>query len=137
MEAKKEITTSFDDAAMIGKRLRAAREKEGMTRKELAEKSLVSLETLQRIENGDNIPSVDKVARICNCLHISADPILGTGIQRIQVIRDEIQDLPVFEVLVRQDVLDLFDAVDGLKLVDKRFVFEMAIDAAKKLKSYH
>ena len=61
----------------IGIRISNARKVMGLTQAELAERIGVSEKYLSRIENGNQVPSITIVARICEVLQISADKLLS------------------------------------------------------------
>ena len=50
-------------------RLKLARERAGLTQKDLAEKSGVSMRSIAGWESGDGEPSADKLRAICSTLH--------------------------------------------------------------------
>ena len=66
------------DVMMFGKRLRASRDKQGLSQSELARLSGVGQNQISNLEAGKKPRvSLDVVARLCLALHISADYLLG------------------------------------------------------------
>lgn len=59
--------------------LRQAREKAGLTQKELAEKLNVPPQMINRYENSDTEPRIGFVINIANALNISLDELMKTG----------------------------------------------------------
>jgi len=56
----------------IGQNIRAARKKEGLTQKQLAEKSGIATITLQQYERGVREPKLETIARIAKALNLYA-----------------------------------------------------------------
>jgi transcriptional regulator with XRE-family HTH domain len=61
----------------MGGNIRAARRAAGVTQVELAAKLGVNQKDVSRWEQGKQIPSADTLAKLCKCLDVSADNILG------------------------------------------------------------
>lgn len=59
--------------------LRQAREKAGLTQKELAEKLNVPPQMINRYENSNTEPRIGFVVNIANILNISLDELMKTG----------------------------------------------------------
>ena len=57
-------------------RLREVRERLGLTRKELAERSGISVSDLQRYEDGAMSPSWSRLLRLAKVLGVSVDELL-------------------------------------------------------------
>lgn len=57
--------------------LRAARERKGMTQKELAENIGVAKSTYSLYESGNREPNVQTIKKIADILNVSADELLG------------------------------------------------------------
>jgi transcriptional regulator with XRE-family HTH domain len=66
-------------AEVIGNRIKATRDKIGMSQKELAEKVNVSPSAINQFEKGEKKPSSEVLARITNKLGVSADYLLGAS----------------------------------------------------------
>ena len=71
------IRASYNGSTLIGKRLEAVREERGMTRKEMAEKMDVSVQTVYRWESGDRIPDVVTLMRLSKLLGVTMDELAG------------------------------------------------------------
>lgn len=61
----------------IGERLKAAREKAGITQRQLAEKIGVTQKDICRWEKGERTPSLIRFSELCKSLDVSADKILN------------------------------------------------------------
>ena len=73
----------------MGRRFRAAREKQGWTREQLAELSELSVPFLSNLELGHTGVRLDRFRRLCTLLHVSADYILfGEAGEETQEIVD-------------------------------------------------
>ena len=64
------------DAKAVGQRIRAAREKKGLTQEELAALVDISPTHVSVIERGTKIPRMDTFVAIANVLEVSADSLL-------------------------------------------------------------
>ena len=64
------------DARAVGQRIRAAREKKGLTQEELAALVDISPTHVSVIERGTKIPRMDTFVAIANVLEVSADSLL-------------------------------------------------------------
>jgi transcriptional regulator with XRE-family HTH domain len=60
-------------------KIKEIRLKKGMSQEELAEKSQVSLRTIQRIENDENEPRGKTLQLICNTLGVNIEELLDYG----------------------------------------------------------
>lgn len=63
------------DYIAMGQRIRARRRELGLTQEQLAERVDISPSFVGHLERGEKIPSVDTLARLCACLHISMDEL--------------------------------------------------------------
>lgn len=66
---------------VLQKRVKDFRIKKGFSQEELADKSGLSIRTIQRIENGESIPRGDTLKRLSIALHISPDELIDWQIQ--------------------------------------------------------
>lgn len=64
------------DAVAVGARIKAARERAGMTQDELAEALDMSSTHISVIERGVKSPRLDTFVNIANVLHVSTDMLL-------------------------------------------------------------
>ena len=64
------------DVKAVGQRIKAAREKKGMTQEELAGLIDISPTHMSVIERGTKIPRLDTFVAIANVLEMSADELL-------------------------------------------------------------
>lgn len=60
---------------MISKKIEEARKSKGLTQEELAAQSMVSVRTIQRIENSESEPRGKTLKMICNVLQIEIDEV--------------------------------------------------------------
>ena len=65
----------------IGKKIREARKKKGLSQEDLAESAKVNLRTIQRIEKNENEPRGKTLNLNCSILDINAEDILDYGKQ--------------------------------------------------------
>lgn len=61
------------DAVEFGKRLRTARKNAGMTQEQLAEKLILSVDSISRIENGKVMCMPEHLVHICEILNVTSD----------------------------------------------------------------
>ena len=64
------------DQKAIGRRIKAARERKGLTQEELAEKVDLSPMHVSVIERGVKLPKLETLINIANVLDVSADVLL-------------------------------------------------------------
>lgn len=67
---------SIETLEMIGKKLKAAREKQHLTQSEVAEKSNLSTNHYAQIERGEANPTVEALESICKALKVKSSKIL-------------------------------------------------------------
>jgi len=63
----------------IGEKIKEVRKKKGLSQEELAESAMISLRTIQRIENNQSEPHGKTLNLICEVLGINAEDILDYG----------------------------------------------------------
>ena len=61
----------------IGKRIKEARERFGLTQAELAEQAGLTPAWISHFETDDRQPSIEKLCRIADVLRMSTDALLG------------------------------------------------------------
>ena len=64
------------DQKAIGKRIKSAREKKGLTQEQLAEQVNLSPMHIRVIERGNKLPRLETLIKIANVLDVSADTLL-------------------------------------------------------------
>ena len=64
------------DQKAIGKRIKSAREKKGLTQEQLAEQVNLSPMHISVIERGNKLPRLETLINIANALDVSADILL-------------------------------------------------------------
>ncbi len=64
------------DQKAIGKRIKSAREKKGLTQEQLAEQVNLSPMHISVIERGNKLPRLETLIKIANVLDVSADTLL-------------------------------------------------------------
>lgn len=62
-----------------GMRIREARQAAGMSRERLAAAAAVSVSTIVRLENYDQLPNAESLARIAKSIGVSLDDLLVGG----------------------------------------------------------
>ena len=95
----------------IGKRVKEAREKSGMTLADLAKDVNVSVTYISSIERGLSFPRGEVLVGILNALHVSSDfvfcDVVSTSLkQRICLLYDMIQCLPPREQMKILEVVE-------------------------------
>ena len=68
------------DQKAIGKRIKSAREKKGLTQEQLAEQVNLSPMHISVIERGNKLPRLETLINIANVLDVSADILLQDGV---------------------------------------------------------
>ncbi len=82
------------DFNIIGKRLKEARKKKGLTQENLAEKMDVSIAYLSKIETGKIHINLERLSQICNILSVTEGEILnGVSNKSNQYLHSEFYDL--------------------------------------------
>jgi tetratricopeptide (TPR) repeat protein len=98
-------STHVDDPAEVGKRLKEARERAGLSQRQLAFPGC-SPAYISRIESGDRIPSLQLLRELGRRLGVSED-YLATG-RELRSARDELLEA---EVALRMDDLELAESL--------------------------
>ncbi len=77
----------------MGQRIRAARKSLGMTQAEMSEKISVSASFYGHIERGSRVASLETTVKLCTCLKISADYLLGLSLDSaVGILPDNLTD---------------------------------------------
>ena len=84
------------DLALLGNRIRIAREKKGIPQEDLADRVNISPSHISVIERGVKTVRIDTVVRIANELDVSADYLLQDLVKRSREsqLLSSIMDLP-------------------------------------------
>lgn len=77
------MTNAVYDPSEFGKRLKKLRQTHGMTQEALAEKLVVSVDSISKYENGRVAIGHDSIIRLCCLFNVSAD-YFYFGIQQIK-----------------------------------------------------
>lgn len=98
------------DYKAIGKRIRKARIKSGITQEKLAEKAGISVTHMSNIETGNSKLSLPVVIELSNALSVTADEILCDNVVHSkEVFSREIQsvvaDCDEYEIRIMADIL--------------------------------
>ncbi|HVW98192.1 MAG TPA: helix-turn-helix domain-containing protein [Mucilaginibacter sp.] len=64
----------------LAKKIKEIRNRKGLSQEQLADKSGLSLRTIQRIENGESVPRGDTLRRLAEALQVSPDEFLDWAI---------------------------------------------------------
>lgn len=75
--AQRESTDGVDGSAQVGQRLRTAREKQGLSLREVARRLDISASALSQIETGKSRPSVNTLYSIVSELGLSMDELFA------------------------------------------------------------
>lgn len=82
------------DQKAIGKRIKSAREKKGMTQEQLAELVNLSPMHVSVIERGNKLPRLETLINIANILDVSADVLLQDVVNnQVKLHTSEASDL--------------------------------------------
>lgn len=65
----------------LTKKVKELRTRKGLSQEQLADLTLLSLRTIQRIENGENVPRGDTLKRLAVALSVSPDEIIDWRVQ--------------------------------------------------------
>ncbi len=98
------------DYGSIGKRIRAARIKRGLTQEQIANKIGVTAQHISNIETGNSRVSLSALIGIAEILEVSADDLLcDTVLRTVTVFQQEAQDIlsecNEYEVRILVDIL--------------------------------
>ena len=88
------------DAKAMGKRIKAARQKAGLTQEQLAEIIDVSVVHISNMESGTGNPSLNTLVNIANVLGVSTDELLCDSVVFCK---------PVFQKEMNENVADCND----------------------------
>ncbi len=94
------------DSEEFGKRLKAIRKKNKMTQEQLADKLILTAESVSRIENGKGICMPEHVTQICQIFNISADYFFF-GLEKELVPEKSNQIKEIVSILQNCDSFDL------------------------------
>ena len=72
-----ELAVKLKEARTIGAIIKARREKVGLNKTELAEKSGLTPSAITYYENGSRKPNIPSMAKLCKALGMSMDEIMG------------------------------------------------------------
>lgn len=116
----------------IGKKLRKLREEKNITRKELAEKTYISEETIRRIEKEDNDPRISTLYSLCENLDVDLQLLFNENkknCNRLIEIRKKVRILIYYGFIDNSDLL--------LNDIDNRFIEEEYINHIQASKHYY
>lgn len=68
----------------LNERIRMLMEEQGMTQKELANKSNITEASMSKYLSGERRPRIDVVVNIANALGVSVDDLLGNGLENAE-----------------------------------------------------
>lgn len=99
------------DYVAIGKRIKAARQKRGITQETVAEKIGVTPQHISNIETGNSTLSLTALVSIANLLRVSADDLLCDNVVMTKVVfekqaQDLFSDCNEYEVRFLVDILE-------------------------------
>lgn len=111
------FTTELDYAA-IGRRIRTARKKQGLTQETLAEMAGLSIPHMSNIENGRTKVSLQSLVHVANALRTTVDPLLYDSLVAAKQAYDQ----------------DFRDLLEDCSMKDREIIYETAKNLKKTLK---
>ena len=124
-----------NELSTVGQRIKYCREMRGMTQVDLADAIGVGRSTFQEWEKDAHLIKSDKIASLCDELHISADFLLGTGFLEVRPNEEEVSKYTVLEIISDSDARELFEMMEGLSLKDKRVIIDTVRVIANGMKA--
>jgi transcriptional regulator with XRE-family HTH domain len=94
-----------DDENELGKRIRVLRNGQGLTIRELATKSSISVNTLSLIENGKTSPSVSTLHQIASALNFPITKLFDTPKEKLEIVFTKAESRP--HALLQKSSLEL------------------------------
>ena len=102
----------------LGKHIKAAREARHITQEMLAEKMEVSIGHIYKIERGDSLINLERLAQICLILKVPIEDMIAGCVDK------ELDDIPVINALTQERV----DAIHTLLKGQPRKVTDMVTE---------
>ena len=103
------------DAVEFGKRLKATRKNAGVTQEQLAEKLILTSESVSRIENGKGMCMPEHIVHICEILNITSDYLyFGSSGKKnkkndsLSNIKEMLQECDLDEIKRVEQMISLF-----------------------------
>ena len=106
------------DYAAIGRRIRTARKKQGLTQETLAEMAGLSIPHMSNIENGKTKLSLPTLVRIANVLDSSLDALVHDSLKVTQEAFDK----------------DFKDLLEDCSMKERGFIYDLAKEAKNGLR---
>lgn len=100
MPRKSKTTTGVALGVRIGRNIKIARTRQGITQSQLAEALDVENVTVSRIETGAQLPAIDRLEQIAKSLKVSLAGLLADSSKNAgfgEMLADVTKDLPVRE----------------------------------------
>ncbi|AMX82266.1 XRE family transcriptional regulator [Geobacillus subterraneus] len=72
----------------LGEMLKRLRKQQRWTQEQLAEQLNVSRSQISKWENGSLLPDIQSLEKLCRLFHVSADFLIGSEVQRQEVLRE-------------------------------------------------
>lgn len=102
------------DYVALGKRIKAARAKCGLTQEKLAERAHLTTSHISKIETADTKPSLSTVVDLANVMHTSVDALLADNVQYPTVyLQKDFEEL--LEDASREEMKIMIDTLRALK----------------------
>jgi transcriptional regulator with XRE-family HTH domain len=103
----------------IGQRIRAARQKHGITQEKLAEMVEAGTTHISHIETGNTIPSLKMFIAILNSLNVSADELLCDNLNKSKAVyQSEITE--IIEDCSEKEIRVIAETVKSMKTALRR-----------------
>ena len=129
----------MDTSKIVGEKIKSLREDKSITIEELAQRSGLAMEQIERIENNIDIPSLAPLIKIARVLGVRLGTFLDDQDEVGPVVYTEIEDLVrekcsalVYLGLHNEKLHDFFDRF-GLPVADVQTGMKDAVEAAYKL----
>jgi transcriptional regulator with XRE-family HTH domain len=100
-----------DSGALIGQRIRQARERLGYNQAKLAQEAEITPAAISQIEGGDRTPSTPILRKLASVLRVSTDFLLGTT-----------NDIELKDILQDDKVQKFFRGFQNLSPNDQEFI---------------
>ncbi len=113
----------------FGARIRAARERLGATRDELANQLQIQYHTFAKYELSAREPDFETLVQIANALHVSTDYLLGCTEEQVQLKKQGF-DADTEILLLKYQTL----SEDGKERIQNQLSFEYAQQRAREQK---
>ena len=99
------------DQIALGKRIKAARERAGMTQEELAAAVDYSVDHMSVVERGVKAPKLDKLVAIANVLKVGTDELLQDNLDAATLLHELSERLKALSPEGQRKVMNVLDTL--------------------------